>query len=75
MSDPEKIGLTATVPVEVILAAGLVPVDLNNRFITHPDRDRLLSMAEARGSLLVSHTPRRPARRGWRMRFTVWPKL
>jgi benzoyl-CoA reductase/2-hydroxyglutaryl-CoA dehydratase subunit BcrC/BadD/HgdB len=42
-------GITTTVPVEVILAAGHVPVDLNNRFITHPERDRLISLAEARG--------------------------
>jgi hypothetical protein len=28
------IGITATVPVEVILAAGFKPVDLNNLFIT-----------------------------------------
>ena len=29
-----KIGLTTTVPVEVIFAAGDTPVDLNNIFIT-----------------------------------------
>ncbi len=45
----KQIGITTTVPVEVILAAGLRPVDLNNRFITHPGRDRLIAEAESRG--------------------------
>lgn len=45
----EKIGITTTVPVEVILAAGMVPVDLNNRFVNSPDRDRMVAEAEARG--------------------------
>ncbi|MBM4020030.1 MAG: 2-hydroxyacyl-CoA dehydratase [Planctomycetes bacterium] len=43
------IGLTATVPVEVLLAAGLVPLDLNNVFITAPDPQVLLVEAEHRG--------------------------
>ena len=30
----EKIGITTTVPVEILIAAGLKPVDLNNIFIT-----------------------------------------
>jgi benzoyl-CoA reductase/2-hydroxyglutaryl-CoA dehydratase subunit BcrC/BadD/HgdB len=48
--DPgNAIGLTSTVPVEVVLAAGLVPVDLNNRFIIDPDRERMVVRAEARG--------------------------
>jgi len=45
----ERIGFTTTVPVEAILAAGAVPVDLNNWFITSPERDRLLEEAEDRG--------------------------
>ena len=45
----KEVGITTTVPVEVILAAGLRPVDLNNRFITHPERDRFIAQAEARG--------------------------
>ncbi|MGD9497129.1 MAG: 2-hydroxyacyl-CoA dehydratase family protein [Armatimonadota bacterium] len=44
-----KVGLTTTIPVEVILAAGAEPVDLNNIFITDPDADRLVSRAEADG--------------------------
>jgi benzoyl-CoA reductase/2-hydroxyglutaryl-CoA dehydratase subunit BcrC/BadD/HgdB len=35
--------------VEVILAAGLTPLDLNNRFIGSADRARLIAEAEARG--------------------------
>ncbi len=41
-----RIGVTTTVPVEIILAAGHVPVDLNNIFITHPDANRMIDMAE-----------------------------
>ena len=43
------IGITATVPVEIIFAAGLRPVDLNNLFITHENPDSLVSQAEAAG--------------------------
>ncbi len=44
-----RIGITTTVPVEVIYAAGHEPVDLNNAFITHPERGRFLDEAEAAG--------------------------
>ncbi len=44
-----RIGLTTTIPVEVILAAGAEPVDLNNIFITDPEPDRLVSRAEIAG--------------------------
>jgi len=44
-----KIGLTTTIPVEVILAAGAEPVDLNNIFITDAEPDRLVSRAEVAG--------------------------
>ncbi len=43
------IGLTTTVPVEVIFAAGLRPVDLNNVFITDPDPSRFIRRAERDG--------------------------
>ena len=36
----KTIALTATVPVEILLAAGLEPLDLNNVFITAPDPAR-----------------------------------
>ena len=44
-----KIGITTTIPVEVILAAGLVPVDLNNIFITDPNPGELVRKAEEEG--------------------------
>jgi benzoyl-CoA reductase/2-hydroxyglutaryl-CoA dehydratase subunit BcrC/BadD/HgdB len=47
--DANTIGLTATVPVEILLAAGRVPLDLNNVFITAPDPAALVAEAEHRG--------------------------
>lgn len=44
-----KIGMTTTVPVEVILAAGHTPVDLNNVFITSPDAAGMVAQAEVDG--------------------------
>jgi benzoyl-CoA reductase/2-hydroxyglutaryl-CoA dehydratase subunit BcrC/BadD/HgdB len=44
-----RIGITSTVPVEIVFAAGLSPVDLNNRFITSPDRRKLVEEAEGEG--------------------------
>ncbi len=44
-----KIGLTTTIPVEAILAAGHEPVDLNNIFITDAEPDRLVARAETDG--------------------------
>ncbi|MDN5347253.1 MAG: hypothetical protein PWP65_817 [Clostridia bacterium] len=44
-----KIGITTTVPVEVIYAAGCVPVDLNNVFITAPRPQELVEKAEIAG--------------------------
>jgi benzoyl-CoA reductase/2-hydroxyglutaryl-CoA dehydratase subunit BcrC/BadD/HgdB len=43
------IGLTTTVPVEVIYAAGLRPIDLNNVFITSGIADELVEEAERAG--------------------------
>ena len=45
----ERVGITTTVPCEVIFAAGLRPVDLNNVFITDPDPLRLVEEAEKNG--------------------------
>lgn len=45
----EAIGFTTTIPVEVVLAAGLRPVDLNNIFITSPDPCALVRLAELEG--------------------------
>jgi benzoyl-CoA reductase/2-hydroxyglutaryl-CoA dehydratase subunit BcrC/BadD/HgdB len=43
------IGITATIPVEIIFAAGLRPVDLNNLFINSDQPKKLVSQAEAAG--------------------------
>ena len=43
------VGITTTVPVEVIYAAGLVPVDLNNLFITDDNPQELVEEAELAG--------------------------
>jgi benzoyl-CoA reductase/2-hydroxyglutaryl-CoA dehydratase subunit BcrC/BadD/HgdB len=45
----EKIGITTTIPVEVVFAAGYIPVDLNNIFITDPDPSGLVQQAEEDG--------------------------
>jgi len=44
-----EIGLTTTVPIEIIYAAGCVPLDLNNLFITSPDAEKLILEAERVG--------------------------
>ena len=44
-----RIGMTTTVPVEIILAGGHVPVDLNNIFITGADPVRRVEAAEDAG--------------------------
>ncbi|MEJ5328619.1 MAG: 2-hydroxyacyl-CoA dehydratase [Desulfobaccales bacterium] len=49
LSPGSKVGLTTTIPVEVVLAAGLVPVDLNNLFIASPQALQWVSDAEAEG--------------------------
>ncbi len=45
----KRIGITTTVPIEVLLAAGCQPVDLNNIFIGDRDPDRLVGIAERAG--------------------------
>ena len=44
-----KIGITTTVPIEILLAAGYQPVDLNNVFITDSNPERLVNIAERAG--------------------------
>lgn len=44
-----SVGFTTTIPVEVVLAAGCRPVDLNNLFITAPDPMALVRRAELEG--------------------------
>ncbi len=45
----KQIGITTTVPIEVLLAAGYTPVDLNNVFIGSTERERLVNIAERAG--------------------------
>jgi benzoyl-CoA reductase/2-hydroxyglutaryl-CoA dehydratase subunit BcrC/BadD/HgdB len=45
----KKIGITTTVPVEVLLAAGYQPVDLNNILVSDPHPGRLVTLAERDG--------------------------
>jgi benzoyl-CoA reductase/2-hydroxyglutaryl-CoA dehydratase subunit BcrC/BadD/HgdB len=45
----KKIGLTTTVPIEVILAAGYTPVDLNNIFVVSKDYTKYIDIAERDG--------------------------
>lgn len=44
-----RVGFTTTIPLEVLIAAGAVPIDLNNVFITHPDNIALIEDAELTG--------------------------
>ncbi|GAW91273.1 2-hydroxyacyl-CoA dehydratase family protein [Calderihabitans maritimus] len=44
-----KIGITTTVPVEVIYAAGCIPVDINNIFITGEHPQQKVEAAEIAG--------------------------
>ena len=45
----KKIGITTTIPTEVLMAAGCKPVDLNNVFISDPSPERLIRIAERDG--------------------------
>jgi len=45
----QRTGFTTTIPLEVLLAAGRMPVDLNNLFITGGKSLELIETAEARG--------------------------
>ncbi|MFH1490964.1 MAG: 2-hydroxyacyl-CoA dehydratase [Pseudomonadota bacterium] len=46
---PSPVGFTSTIPVEIIVAAGLRPVDLNNIFITAQKPESLIREAESAG--------------------------
>lgn len=45
----KKIGITTTVPIEVLIAKGYTPVDLNNLFITSNDYTKYIDKAERDG--------------------------
>ncbi len=49
VSENKLIGITSTIPVEIIFAAGFTPVDINNIFIGADDPDRLVTNAESAG--------------------------
>ena len=49
MTSSERVGITSTIPIEVLVAAGREVVDLNNVFINHPDSNSLIERAERRG--------------------------
>jgi benzoyl-CoA reductase/2-hydroxyglutaryl-CoA dehydratase subunit BcrC/BadD/HgdB len=44
-----RIGITTTVPIEIVFASGNVPVDLNNVFVSHPHYQQLIEEAELAG--------------------------
>ena len=44
-----KVGITTSIPAEVLLATGCTPVDLNNIFISDPQPQRLIHIAEKAG--------------------------
>ena len=45
----KTIGITSTVPVEVLIAAGYKVIDLNNIFVTSKDYARYIDLAERDG--------------------------
>src|SRR4030043_2455027 len=45
----KKIGITTPGPVEVLLAAGYQPLDLNNILVSAPDPGRFITIAERAG--------------------------
>lgn len=49
MPENGPIGITTTVPIEIIYAAGRIPVDLNNIFVADSNAERLVAYAEERG--------------------------
>lgn len=48
-SPETSVGITSTVPIEIIFASGYIPVDLNNIFITDEDPTHLVERAETSG--------------------------
>ncbi|KAA3598865.1 MAG: 2-hydroxyacyl-CoA dehydratase [Candidatus Scalindua sp. AMX11] len=48
VSAEKAIGITTTIPIEIVYAAGYVPIDLNNIFICNRDPDAIVDYAELR---------------------------
>ena len=49
LNNNKQIGITSTVPLEIIFAAGLSPVDINNIFIESEDPESLVTQSESAG--------------------------
>jgi benzoyl-CoA reductase/2-hydroxyglutaryl-CoA dehydratase subunit BcrC/BadD/HgdB len=49
VANDARVGITTTLPIEVLIAAGLKPVDLNNLFIGRGDAERAVQEAESAG--------------------------
>lgn len=49
MARSEAVGITSTVPIEIVYASGRRAVDLNNAFINHSDGNSLVDRAERAG--------------------------
>ena len=49
ISVDKAIGITTTVPIEIVYAAGYVPIDLNNIFICNDEPDAFVDYAEIKG--------------------------
>ena len=45
----EKVGITTSVPVEILISGGAIPVDLNNIFVTSPSIIKQVELAEIDG--------------------------
>jgi benzoyl-CoA reductase/2-hydroxyglutaryl-CoA dehydratase subunit BcrC/BadD/HgdB len=45
----KKIGITTTIPIEVLMAAGYQAIDLNNVLVSDPQPERLVNIAERAG--------------------------
>jgi benzoyl-CoA reductase/2-hydroxyglutaryl-CoA dehydratase subunit BcrC/BadD/HgdB len=48
------VGISSTVPIEILMAAGYTPVDLNNAFITSANPEKYINVAERAGFPLNS---------------------
>ena len=49
MDESSIVGITTTVPVEAVFAAGLKPLDLNNAFVSRPASNELIERALSEG--------------------------
>jgi len=43
------IGITSTIPIEIVFAAGYIPIDLNNIFVCDPSSYKMVEDAESAG--------------------------